>query len=120
MAGSVQLLCDDRILAEYAEVLARPKFGFSARQVRALLNYLRISDESVLARPLELPRTARVPDKNDLPFAEVAAAGRADALVTGNPGHFSFLKRMGMEALSPATFLGRWRDNSWGRPMRSV
>lgn len=29
-----------------------------------------------------------LPDASDLPFLEVAAAGRADALVTGNARHF--------------------------------
>lgn len=110
VAGSVLLLWDDRILAEYDEVLARPKFGFSARQVKPLIDYLRLSGESILAAPLELPRSAHVPDQFDLPFAEVAAAGQADVLVTGNPGHFSFLKLMGIEVSSPATFLGRLRE----------
>jgi len=39
----------------------------------------------VAARPLDVA----LPDPDDLPFLEVAAAGHADALVMGNARHFA-------------------------------
>jgi putative PIN family toxin of toxin-antitoxin system len=82
--GDHVLLLDDRILAEYAEVLARPRFGFAPRDVAALLAWIEAWGEPVAAEPLRI----RLADPDDLPFVEVAVTGRADALVTGNPRHF--------------------------------
>lgn len=84
LAGQLVLLTDDRILGEYDEVLARPKFGFSADDVAEVLNYCRTTSERVLAPPLDVS----LPDHGDLPFLEVAMTGEADALVTGNTRHF--------------------------------
>lgn len=80
LAAQVAVLADDRILSEYADVLARPKFGFRPEDVRDVLEYLRAAAERVVASPLGV----ELPDRDDLPFLEVAAAGKADALVTGN------------------------------------
>jgi predicted nucleic acid-binding protein len=38
LAGAVQVCHDKRILAEYAEVLARPRFKFDPKRVREVLN----------------------------------------------------------------------------------
>ena len=84
LAGQIVPLFDDRIVAKYREVLARPRFGFEDRDARAVLDYLTLAGEPVAAPPLDVT----LPDPDDLPFLEVAAAGRADALVTGNPRHF--------------------------------
>jgi putative PIN family toxin of toxin-antitoxin system len=80
LAGQLVLLADDRILAEYADVLARPKFGFRPEDVMGILDSLRATTERVTAAPLGVA----LRDPGDLPFLEVAAAGGADALVTGN------------------------------------
>ncbi len=106
LAGSVQMVYDDRILAEYREVLLRPRFGFEKQQVQRLLEYLIFTGEGVSSSPLN----AEAPDADDLPFAEVAVSGNADALVTGNPGHFAFLTHP--PVLSPAEFLQRWLERS--------
>jgi putative PIN family toxin of toxin-antitoxin system len=112
LGGSVVLLWDDRLLEEYAEVLARPKFAFGRADVRALLDYLRLAGEFTVSQPLDLPRQIKVPDPQDLPFAEVAVVARADALVTGNARHFTFLPRFGIQAMTPASFLLRWQEDA--------
>lgn len=84
LQGDLVLLHDPRILAEYAEVLARPRFGFDPDDVRAVIQGLDRTGEGVFAVPLKV----KLPDPDDPPFLEVAAAGRADALVTGNPRHY--------------------------------
>jgi putative PIN family toxin of toxin-antitoxin system len=83
LAGDLALVVDDRVLSEYQDVLRRPRFGLPARGVDVLVRHLRAAGEAVTARPLALA----LPDADDLPFLEVAAAGAA-TLVTGNPRHF--------------------------------
>jgi putative PIN family toxin of toxin-antitoxin system len=83
LAGASRPLVDGRILREYRTVLARAEFGFQPEKVADLMALFERS-EWVLATPLALT----VPDETDLPFLEVAVAGGADAIVTGNPRHF--------------------------------
>lgn len=109
LTGEVQILYDDRILAEYSEVLRRPRFGFEERDVRRVLDYLTFSGEAVTGLPLSV----EAPDEDDLPFAEVAVSGRADALVTGNPGHFAFVEDL--PVMLPVAFLEFWVQRSKDR-----
>ena len=97
--GSFVVCCDDRILDEYARVLARPRFGFDARPVAVLLDFLEESGERIVAAPLSL----RCTDEADQPFLEVAVEARADALVTGNRRHFP--KKAPLRIVSPADLL---------------
>mgnify|MGYP001035140472 CR=1 FL=1 len=55
LRGDFRAAYDDRLLAEYRAVLARPKFGFAAHDVTALLEYLETSGEPVVATPLLCP-----------------------------------------------------------------
>ncbi len=112
LAGSIRILWDDRLMAEYASVLNRPKFAFSPTDVRALLDYLRLSGDQIQAHPLKNLKASAVVDAFDLPFAEVAVAGEADVLVTGNPRHFNFLGAEKMHILSPVEFLSWWSKNA--------
>ena len=97
LAGDLLLVVDDRLLSEYAEVLRRPRLALPAREVEALVRHLREVSEPVTARPLSVT----LPDADDLPFLEVAAAGAA-TLVTGNPRHFRPVRgRHNVRVLSP-------------------
>ncbi len=83
--GIVRAVVDDRIVAEYHEVLRRPRFGFPAAEIALVL-------ESILFHavyPDLLPNclAGTLPDADDLPFAECAVAARCP-LVTGNVRHF--------------------------------
>jgi len=84
LAEAMIALHDDRILDEYREVLRRPIFGFRSSDIDALLDFIDLAGEHVSTRDLGTV----LPDSSDLPFLEVAAAGRADALITGNLRHF--------------------------------
>lgn len=97
----VRLCLDARLLSEYAEVLRRPRFGFAPRTVDTLLAHLRDTALVVASRPLSAP----LPDPDDEPFLEVALAGGADCLVTGNARHFPEPLRQGVRVLPPAEFL---------------
>jgi putative PIN family toxin of toxin-antitoxin system len=103
VSGAVTLCVDARILLEYAEVLARPRFAFPADPVHALLDLVAAEGLQVAAGPL----STRLPDPDDEPFLEVAVAGDAACLVTGNLTHYPPAARAGMAVLAPAEFL-RW------------
>jgi putative PIN family toxin of toxin-antitoxin system len=104
--GAVQPAYDLRILAEYREVLSRPKFNFEREIVDPLL--AQIEEEGVLvsASPLK----SHLPDPADEPFLEVALAAGAVALITGNKRHFP-RGACGMAKISsPSEFLEIFRQ----------
>jgi putative PIN family toxin of toxin-antitoxin system len=102
LQGDVVPLHDDRILAEYHDVLGRPRFAFHPEDVRAVLDGIARTGETVVAKPLALT----LPDPDNLPYLEVAVAARADALVTGNARHYHATSGTHrMRILSPREFL---------------
>jgi putative PIN family toxin of toxin-antitoxin system len=104
LGAHVQVLYDDRILAEYLDVLARPQLAIDPSLAQAVVGYIRLSGERVMTRPLD---NGTLPDPDDLPFAEVTITGKADMLINGNMKHFSRLKERGVTVLSPAQCLER-------------
>jgi len=103
------LLCvDARILREYAEVLRRPRFGFDGAKVDTLLAHIRDTSLVVASRPLP----SSLPDPDDDAFLEVAVAGRAAYLITGNARHFPTVQREGVVVLSPGAFLEELRTQN--------
>lgn len=91
------------ILAEYAEVLKRPHFGFPEALVAELLAHF--DELGILIEPVA-PELAACPDPGDAPFVAVAL-GAACPVVTGNPRHFP--KSLGIEVLTPTECLARLR-----------
>lgn len=104
LSGEVDVVVDDRILAEYREVLARPKFGFEERAVSDLLDYFEQAGIAVQAMPLAVS----LPDPDDRMFVEVAASAVA-TLVTGNLRHYPSDACHGVVVLSPGVFLEHWQ-----------
>jgi putative PIN family toxin of toxin-antitoxin system len=105
-SGDLTLCFDARILSEYDEVLRRPKFGFQMDKVAALLDYIEHTGAVVAAPPLPVS----LPNPEDQPFLEVALAGTAACLVTGNHVHFPAGRRQGARVLSPSEFLTFYRQ----------
>ena len=105
-SGSLSVCFDARIITEYAQVLTRPKFPFSHEDVQALLDHLRAGGVVVAGGPLP----AALPDEDDMPFLQVALAGRAECLITGNLRHFPASRRQGMRVLGPKDFLQFYRQ----------
>jgi len=113
LQGDLVPLHDERILSEYRQVLARSTFGFDPEDVGAVLEGIEWSGEAVFARPLPV----ELPDPDDLPFLEVAAAASADALVTGNLRHYRAVRgRHDGRVLSPRDLLDRLARPSRYRP----
>jgi len=73
-----------QVLEEYAEVLARPKFGFASREIDGLIDLLQA--KGILFEPMLVPGAS--PDPGDDVSIACALAGNAEFIVTGNKRHF--------------------------------
>jgi putative PIN family toxin of toxin-antitoxin system len=102
-SGNLTLCIDARVLAEYKEVLERPKFSFDHGKIAAMLDYIEHHGWVVASTPLSLP----LRDPDDEPFLEIAVSCGANYLVTGNAAHFPPESCQGVQVVSPADFLKR-------------
>ena len=125
-AGRITLVLDDRILAEYHEVLSRPHLSayFKKSEVSHILDYI----SHCAYRVIVTESIRDLPDPGDTPFLEVAweankgthglvhnlsnsLAGNTDnsevpvPLITGNHRHFPRELCRGIKVLSPAIFI---------------
>jgi putative PIN family toxin of toxin-antitoxin system len=83
--GLIKPYFTEEILAEYAGVLARPKFSFPQNEIEALLALLQVQGEVVHGQRA-LPYA--FPDPEDEKFLACAKAVAADFIVTGNKRDF--------------------------------
>lgn len=107
--GLVELVVDDRILAEYSEVLNRPKFNayFHLSDVRDILVFLTHNAHYVVSTT----QVSDMPDLDDAPFLEVALTA-AVSLVTGNASHFPTHYRSRTSISTPAEFISRYHEHA--------
>jgi len=92
---------DERILAEYADVLSRPKFSFGQERVDALLwTFRRVGGHARVVPPSPLV----LRDPGDVAFIEVAMAHRLP-VVSRNLKDFP--SALGIEALTATDMLQR-------------
>ena len=89
------------MLAEYMEVMARPKFAafISANTRQSFAMKLRASGVAVTAAPLSLTGW---PDVDDVPFVAAALATERKIVVTLNRRDFAPATTFGVRALSPS------------------
>lgn len=98
--GAFEACVDDRLLAEYETVLRRPELRIAVADATLVLAFIRDSAYRVVPSLLD----AELPDRDDIPFIEVAAA--ADALlVTGNIRHFPPRVRGAVTVVTPRELL---------------
>jgi len=91
----------ESILAEYADVLSRPKFSFASNRTASLLEDMKGLALFLMPQPIPLQD---LPDPDDAPF--IAAALTAGcAIITGNRKHYP--PKTGVEVLLPAEALSR-------------
>ena len=110
-SGEITLALDARILTEYQEVLARPKFKFDRDKVTTILDLIKHRGAIVASSPLLNP----LPDPDDEPFLEIAIAASVATLVTGNHVHFPTESCQGVTVLSPTEFLTFYRQHMANR-----
>jgi uncharacterized protein len=102
LAREIQALFDDRILSEYADILYSEKLAFPIDKVSKLLEFIKHDCIYVDAKLLSI----HLPDPDDQPFLEVARAGAATAIITGNLRHYPNIA----EAQSPKDFILSWKQ----------
>jgi putative PIN family toxin of toxin-antitoxin system len=98
LARRLQIALDDRILEDYKEVLARPKFHFNPSGVAALWQVLPFQ-RHLVAMPVD---GLQASDPTDTKFLEVAAATESKILVTGNPRHYPKKTTGEVQIISPS------------------
>lgn len=115
LTGAITLVYSAAILAEYREVLARPRLQLDPTLANDLCDELAAVGEEVdpadlYKGPLALlmPPPAHFPDPDDAVFVAVALLGAADAIVTGNTKHFAKVVRP--LVYSPSDFLDLFGD----------
>lgn len=106
-SGELTLYVDARIIAEYRDVLLRPKFKFNKEHIATLLDYIRQNSIFLSASPLK----QHLPDIDDELFLEAAITGKSSSLITGNLIHYPFVLRQGIRVLSPSEFIEFYREN---------
>jgi putative PIN family toxin of toxin-antitoxin system len=93
----LRLALDDRVEAEYRDVLARPKLRIETIRREAFLAILQFQEHlTAMPWPHRSP-----PDEDDVAFLEVALETPARTVVTGNLKHFPTACRGPVTVLSP-------------------
>ncbi len=114
-AGEFVPLASTATTAELIRVLAYPKFRLSAAEQQELL-----SDYLPHVRSVHMPSSPpRVPvcrDPLDGPFLELAAVGKANALVSGDRDLLALAALTRWAILEPAAFLTRLRGPDRSKP----
>lgn len=105
LSGAFQVFHDERILAEYREVLARPRLKLNAERVKEVLAKLEQDGASINAGN----ETWNLPDADDEPFLAVSFTAEADYLVTGNIRDYPADRRKGCSVVTPAEFMAIWK-----------
>lgn len=101
--GLLRPCFSEAIAAEYAAVLARPKFAFPAEETTTLLAMLRSRGEIVVPQPVGMSS----PDPDDTKFLDCAIAAGADFIVTGNKRHFPNAPYGAVQVVSAGELLNR-------------
>ena len=101
--GSIHPLVSRETTAELIRILAYPKFALNADNQRDLLDdYLPYCQ--TVDVPVPPPAIPECRDPFDRPFLELALAGPADALVTGDSDILALADALTVPILSPAEF----------------
>ena len=88
------------MLAEYMEVMERPKFAVFIDANARLSFAMKLHASGTAVTPAVVPRAAW-PDPDDLPFVAAALATARKIVITFNPPDFATAKAFGIRVLSP-------------------
>lgn len=103
-AGACVPLASTATVQELIRVLAYPKFKLDATEQQELLaDYIPWTEVVQVPEPSPAVPTCR--DPFDLPFLHLAAAGRADAIVTGDGDLLALVGQVDHAILTPDAFL---------------
>jgi len=97
LEGMITTVYDNKILAEYSDVLNREKLKIDKDLINLVVDFIIKEGEFKTARP----QTALFDDEDDRVFYELYKTGKIDFLITGNIRHFPHEKGI----VSPRKFL---------------
>lgn len=100
--GRIEGIVSLHVLAEFVDVLTRPRFGIDEATAVALAEEIASFVEVV---PLMVASRSWVTDKDDDPVVEAALMGRATHLVTGD-ARIQVVAVQGVRVVTPAEALG--------------
>ena len=104
--GRCRALVSRATAAELMRALSYPKFRLSGDEQQELLaDYLPFC--LVVRVPAKPPRTPRCRDPFDLAFLELAIAGRAEYLVTGDDDLLELSGELSCSIVTPSAFLSQ-------------
>jgi predicted nucleic acid-binding protein len=104
MDGRIKLVYDARILAEYRDVLCRPRLKLNPEHV---MHFLQALGGQMSVVPERF--AADGPDPGDMPFVEAALAVPDRTIVTGNLADFPSEILIGIRVLTPVQALAELR-----------
>jgi len=105
----VKIVLDSRILAEYNEVLKRPKFHFLESEVNDIL--IAIKNNSILSS--SIPLKISLPDPDDEQFLEVGISSKAEYLITWNLKHYPKKTYSNISIITPRQFIEVYKNMSY-------
>lgn len=109
-SGAIVPLVSTQTASELLRVLAYPKFRLSVGEQHELLaDYLPFTTSVRIGQPP--PTVPPCRDRLDAPFLELAVAGRAKLLVSGDKDLLALAGQTRFEIITPADFLHRLGDN---------
>jgi putative PIN family toxin of toxin-antitoxin system len=97
LEGRITMVYDARILAEYRDVLYRPRFKLPAEKIQAFLIGL---GGQMMVTPATLAAVG--PDPDDIAFVEAALTVPDRTVVTGNLAHYPTDILHGVRVIAPA------------------
>jgi uncharacterized protein len=103
ISGEVQWLASESVLAEYEEVLKRPRRAIDSRKAADAMVRIR----AIVSVVSPVARVAAASDPDDNQFLECAEAAPAQYLVTGNVRHFPEVWKE-TRIVSPREFIDAW------------
>lgn len=100
--GKLRLFISPYIFSEYEEVLKRPRFGLTIKDIEAFLRV--IKDKAQLVNPTK--KISRIKaDEKDNRILECAYECGADFIITGISQHFPFQSFRGIKIVNPREFI---------------
>jgi len=101
--NSCTILCSKSIFTEYAEKLLLPKFDKYASLSKRMNMLTDVENEALFIEPDIKISVCRDPEDNK--FIELAVAGNADCMVTGDKDLLVLNPFRGIKIISPSDFL---------------
>jgi uncharacterized protein len=103
ISGEVQWFASPSVLAEYEEVLKRPRLAIGSRKAADAMARIR----AIVSLVSPTLRVAAASDPDDNQFLECAEAAQANYVVTGNIRHFPEVWKE-TRIVTPREFIDAW------------